>query len=114
MPTPRLPKLDGTVAVGGTDGAVEIFRDEIGVPHVRATSIHDAFFGQGFVHAQDRMWQMEYDRRRSSGRLAELLGRRALTFDVFNRRMDLDGCARRDHDALDDESRAVVEAYTRG
>jgi penicillin amidase len=114
MPNLRTPTLDGTLTVGGTDGAIEIYRDAIGVPHVWATSIHDAFFGQGFVHAQDRLWQMEYDRRRSSGRLAEILGPRALTFDIFNRGMDLDGCSRRDHAALPDEAQAVVDAYAQG
>ena len=53
-----LPDTSGTVRVGGLDQPVEIVRDSLGIPHVRATSLRDAFFGQGFAHAQDRRWQL--------------------------------------------------------
>jgi penicillin G amidase len=109
-----LPQLDGTIRVSGLRSVVEVVRDSSGIPHVRASSSDDAFFGQGFVHAQDRLWQMEYDRRRASGRLAELLGPRALTLDVFARRMDINGSAQRDHDVLDDATVAMLDAYTAG
>lgn len=62
-----LPKLDGVVRLDGLDSAAEVYRDAQGVPHVRAAGAQDAFFGQGFVAAQDRLWQMEYDRRRAAG-----------------------------------------------
>jgi penicillin amidase len=109
-----LPQLDGTIRVGGLRSTVEVVRDGSGIPHVRASSADDAFFGQGFVHAQDRLWQMEYDRRRASGRLAELLGSRAVTLDVFARRMDINSSAQADHDALDDTTGAMLDAYTAG
>jgi penicillin amidase len=109
-----VPQLDGTLRVAGLDRNVEIVRDTSGIPHVWASSAHDAFFGQGFVHAQDRLWQMEYDRRRASGRLSELLGPRALTLDVFVRRMDINGSAQRDHETFDDETLAMLDAYTAG
>ena len=53
---------------------VKVVRDSLGIPHIRAGSVHDAFFAQGYVHAQDRLWQMEYDRRRALGRWAEIAG----------------------------------------
>src|SRR5687768_16063961 len=99
-----LPPLDGSLRVRGASGPIEVLRDQLGIPHVRAGSRGDAFFGQGFVHAQDRMWQMEYDRRRASGRLAELLGPRAVTFDAFMRRMRIAASAEGDEETFDDST----------
>ena len=59
-----LPDMSNTLRVQGTDGTIEIFRDSFGIPHVRAASVSDAFFGQGFATAQDRLWHMDYDRTR--------------------------------------------------
>ena len=67
-----IPQLDGTVRLAGLHGPVEVVRDSLGVPHIKAGSVHDAFFGQGFVHAQDRLWHMEYDRRRAPGPLGRV------------------------------------------
>jgi penicillin amidase len=117
MPAVRgVPKLDGTLNVGGLDAPVEVFRDSSGVPHVRATTTHDAFFGQGFVHAQDRLWQMVYDRRRAQGRLSEWLGPRepVQIMDVFVRRTGLAASAQEDHEHFDDGTKAVLDAYTEG
>ncbi len=100
--------------LNGLEAPVDIFRDEIGVPHARADSIHDAFFAQGLVHAQDRLWQMEYDRLRAGGRAAAFLGARAVTMDVFCRRMGLEQSCRSDYEAFDQTSRDVLEAYTAG
>src|SRR5438876_2463192 len=69
-----LPQLDGELRVKGLNGPVEIVRDRWGIPHISAHDALDAFFGQGFCHAQDRLWQMELTRRVTSGRLAEVLG----------------------------------------
>ncbi len=109
-----VPQLDGTLQVGGLDASIEILRDSSGVPHVRASTTHDAFFGQGFVHAQDRLWQMCYDRRRADGRLAEWLGPRAQVMDAFVRRVGIAESARVDHQHFDDETRGVLDAYTEG
>ena len=94
--------------------AVEILRDEIGVAHVRARSLEDAFFGQGFACAQDRLWQMELDRRRAAGRWAEVVGEVAVARDAFLRRLDLTRSARRDLEALGPDARAMLAAYARG
>src|SRR4051794_37119833 len=96
------------VVVDGLEGAVTILGDEWGIPHVQATTSHDAFFGQGLVHAADRLGQLEYDRRRAYGRWAEVAGPTAVPFDAFTRRCGLQGAARREYDALDADGRAVL------
>jgi acyl-homoserine lactone acylase PvdQ len=72
--------------VPGLLGDVVIHRDEWGIPHASAASPHDAFFAQGYVQAEDRLGQLEYDRRRAAGRWAEVAGPTATGFDVFARR----------------------------
>jgi len=93
---------------------VEVLRDEWGIAHVRAESLAGAFFGQGFACAQDRLWQMEHDRRRASGRWAEVVGPVAVARDAFLRRMGLARSARRDFAALRADTREMLEAYSAG
>ena len=71
-----LPDVSTPLRLKGLEGRVRVYRDAFGIPHVRAQSTHDAFFGQGFVTAQDRLWQMEYDRRRAYGDGLSSPGRR--------------------------------------
>src|SRR5438067_8452427 len=106
-----VPQLDGTLAVPGLHAPIHIRRDGYGVPHVRAQDEHDAWFGQGYAAAQDRLWQMEYDRRRAAGRWAEVAGPAALTADILARRLQLGPAASRDIEALSPETRAMFEAY---
>src|SRR5580765_3638398 len=70
-----LAQIDGTIQVSGTSEPVEVIRDRFGVPHIYAKNTADLFFAQGFVVAQDRMWQLEMWRRNGEGRLAEVLGK---------------------------------------
>lgn len=109
-----LPDTSGTIGVGGLDQPVEIVRDSLGIPHVRAASLRDAFFGQGFAHAQDRLWQMVFDRARADGRGAELAGRTLLESDRLMRRLDLNASARADYEAFDDDTRMMLDAYAAG
>ncbi|CAN5548489.1 penicillin acylase family protein [soil metagenome] len=109
-----LPDLNSTVETGKLDGPVDIWRDEFGIPHIKASTVHDAFFSQGFVHAQDRLWQMEFDRRRATGRWSEVVGQSGLLFDRFARRVGIPESARQDQEHLNDETRAVVDAYADG
>ncbi len=106
--------VDAEHTVAGPDGAVVIRRDEWGIPHAQATTTHDAFFAQGFVQAEDRLGQLEYDRRRAAGRWAEVAGPLVVGFDTFARRADLTGAARREYEALDAASRGVLDAYAEG
>ncbi len=100
--------------VAGLDGEVVIHRDAWGIPHVRATTARDAFVGQGFVQAEDRLGQLEYDRRRAYGRWAEVSGRGALGFDVFARRCGLGPAARREFDAMAPEAQEPLIAFAKG
>ena len=109
-----LPDLARPVQVPGLDARVEVWRDPEGIPHVRAASVRDAFVAQGVVHAQDRLWHMEYDRRRAAGRWAEYVGAPGVGDDVLMRRLRLVESARTDYDALNRETRAMLEAYADG
>ena len=77
-----LPDTSSPFTLSGLGGPVEIFRDTLGIPHLKAQSTHDAFFGQGFATAQDRLWHMDYDRHRAYGRWAEFAGLDALEGDT--------------------------------
>src|SRR5438105_15743615 len=69
-----LPVVSGTIEVAGVTAAVDIIRDADDIPHILATSRNDALFGLGYAHAQDRLWQMEFQRRIGNGRLSEIFG----------------------------------------
>jgi penicillin amidase len=109
-----LPMTKGTLAVAGLSAPVEITRDQWGVPHIFALSRSDAFFAEGFVHAQDRLWQMEFNRRTGRGRLAETLGPRALPYDRMMRAFDLAGLAARLAPRLPPATRQSLDAYAAG
>ncbi len=109
-----LPPLDARLDVPGLDAPAEIRRDQDGVPHVRAATAQDAFFAQGFAHAQDRLFQMELNRRRALGRSAEWLGAAAFPADALARRLGIEAASRRDAAALGAPARAMIEAYAAG
>jgi penicillin amidase len=112
--TAALPDVTSTLSLPGLEAPVDIWRDPHGIPHTRAETRHDAFFAQGLVHAQDRLWQMEYDRRRAYGRWAEIAGAAALPQDVQMRRFELLASARADYHAVNGETRAMLDAYAAG
>src|SRR5690625_3928805 len=93
---------------------VEIIRDANAVPHIRAESERDAFFALGLVHAQDRLWQMELNRRAAQGRLSALLGARSVEVDRLTKTLDLYGYAHRALEAQSPETRAALDAYAEG
>ena len=95
-------------------GDVTITRDGYGVPHVRGETRLAAWFGMGYSCARDRMFQMDYDRRRARGRWAEIAGRSAVGADVLARRLRLAAAAERDVAAMSAPLRAAFEAYARG
>lgn len=92
----------------------DIWRDAEGIAHVHADSAHDAFFAQGFVHAEDRLFHMDYDRRRAMGRWAEYAGAGAVAQDIQFRKFRLVPSARADYAALNAEARAMLDAYAAG
>lgn len=109
-----LPLTNGTVRVVGADGPIEIVRDTDGVPHIFATTDHDALYALGYVHAQDRLWQMEMNRRIGAGRLSEILGETTLSIDKFQRTMGYYRAAQADLAIIEPRSRQALEAYAAG
>ena len=104
----------GLVRVAGLDDEVEILRDRWGVPHVYARTEHDLFFGNGVVHAEDRLLQMELNRRAARGRLSEVIGAATLEVDRFMRAVGLERAARAEIALLDPGTRAMIDAYAAG
>lgn len=84
-----LPTLNGTLKLVGLKNSVEVIRDRNAIPHIYASSKEDAYFALGFVHAQDRLWQMEFQRRVGAGRLSEIVGDAALDTDKFLRTLSV-------------------------
>ncbi|HHJ06877.1 MAG TPA: penicillin acylase family protein, partial [Anaerolineae bacterium] len=109
-----LPKTSGTVKAAGLDGQLEIVRDKDGVPHIFAATDHDAFFALGYVHAQDRMWQMEFQRRIGAGRLSEILGDATLDTDKFLRTLGTYRAAKSAWPGLSQTSKDALQAYADG
>ncbi len=109
-----IPDYSADWRVRGIEAPVEIARNAHNVPHIFGQSDADVFFGLGFVHAQDRLWQMTMMRRTVQGRLSEIFGTRTLRTDELLRRLDLYGLAQTSVAALDDETRGLLEAYSRG
>jgi penicillin G amidase len=109
-----LARLDGIVAIGGLKDGVIVDRDQWGRPWIRATSVPDVVTAQGYVMAQDRLWQMDLLRRASSGDLCEIFGEVALTYDRENRTLGMRQAAERAVADSSPEIRGLLEAYARG
>ena len=109
-----LPVTEGTLSVRGPGGRIEIRRDRWGVPHIRAGSITDLWFGQGFCHGQDRLWQLDLYRRFASGWLAEIAGAEGLASDRFVRTLGLRRAALGEEDALGTRLSEAMHAYSAG
>ncbi|HET6302216.1 penicillin acylase family protein, partial [Microbacterium sp.] len=108
------PQLDGELVLSGLNGEVTVQRDELGIPVITATDTHDLFFAQGFVHAQDRFWEMDFRRHVTSGRLSELFGESQLGTDMFLRTLGWRQIAEQEVELLDETTRAYYEAYADG
>jgi penicillin amidase len=108
------PQIDGTIRVPGLSAPVDVVRDAYGIPHIYAKAAADAWFALGFVHAQDRLWQMEMNRRIAAGRMAEVLGPNALDTDRFLRTLGVRRNAEAIYAGLGNETRGVLDAYARG
>ena len=108
------PQVDGVVTLEGLDGPVDIYRDSMGVPHIYANSLHDLFFAQGYVHAQDRFWQMDAWRHIGSARLSEMFGDAQVKTDAFLRTLGWRQMAEQEWAALDPQSRDILTSYADG
>lgn len=110
-----LPELTGEIKVDqALTGPVEILRDRNAVPHIRGNTRNDVAYGLGFAHAQDRLWQMEVNRRVAAGRLAELFGEAALATDKFLRTLGIRRKAVAAFAALQPETQSYLQAYADG
>ncbi|MCU9837510.1 penicillin acylase family protein [Ruegeria sp. WL0004] len=109
-----LPEYNQTLQVDGVTAPVEIVRDNNNVPHIFAASDPDVFFGLGYVHAQDRLWQMTMLRRTVQGRLSEVFGQRTVSIDRLMRRLDLYRLAQQSVGAQDSYTAAALRAYAAG
>ena len=109
-----LPQLDGTAVAKGLGAPVEVVRDREGVPHIFAKTGRDGWFALGYAHAQDRLWQMEFQRRVSDGRLSEFLGERAFEFDKLMRTLGIARLSERIVAKMDADTRANLDAYAAG
>ena len=108
------PQVDGEIAVPGLGQEVSVYRDGLGVPTIVADNTHDLFYAQGFVHAQDRFWEMDFRRHVTSGRVAELFGESQLPTDRFLRTLGWHDVAAQELEALDERTRSYYDAYAEG
>lgn len=108
------PQIEGDIQVEGLDGQVDVYRDQMGIPHIYASTSHDLFFAQGYVHAQERFWQMDAWRHIGSGELSEMFGAAQVETDAFLRTLGWRKTAEAEWEQLGPESQAILQAYTDG
>ncbi|HVB25284.1 MAG TPA: penicillin acylase family protein [Ktedonobacteraceae bacterium] len=109
-----VPKKKGEMSFAGLHETVEIIVDRYGVPHIYAQNEDDLYFAQGYMHAQERLWQMEFNRRIGSGRLSEIFGEIALEVDRFSRRLGMHRSANEELSRIGEHSKRILDAYALG
>ena len=110
----RLARIEGEIRAPGLDSAVEVRRDRWGVPHIYAKTVHDLFFAQGFVAAQDRLWQIDMWRRIGEGRVAEVLGSQFLERDRFARMIKYRGDMEAEWTSYAPDTKLIVTSFVKG
>jgi penicillin amidase len=108
------PQVRGMLQVAGLTSDVEVLRDDLGVPHIYASNQHDLFFAQGFTHAQDRFWQMDFWRHIGAGRLAEMFGADQVETDMFLRSLGFERLAEEEWAGVESPSRDILASYAAG
>jgi penicillin amidase len=108
------PQTSGEIALPGLNAEVTVLRDEYGVPHVYAGDAHDLFMAQGYVHAQDRFWEMDFRRHVTAGRTAELFGEAQIDTDVYLRTMGWRHVAEQEYALLAPDTKGYLDAYAAG
>src|SRR4051812_18565431 len=109
-----LPEMNGTITVAGLSAPIDIIRDADAIPHIVAANKLDGLFGLGYVHAQDRLWEMEFQRRIGHGRLSEVLGAATLPQDRFLRTVGFGRAARAAWATTPEWAKQQVNAYVDG
>jgi len=108
------PQTNGSIQLSGLDGSVDVYRDEMGIANIYATTLHDLFMAQGYTHAQERFWQMDFWRHIGSGRLSEMFGDAQVETDTFLRTLGWRQVAEQEFASFDSESVSILEAYAEG
>jgi penicillin amidase len=108
------PVVDGEIEVPGLQSPVTVMRDRAGIPHITASNTADLFMAQGYVHAQDRFWQMDTWRHIGAGRLSEMFGSGQVETDIFLRTLGFEHAAQAAYDTMPEETREVLDAYAAG
>lgn len=108
------PQLNGEIKISGLNSTVRILRDRFGVPQIYASTPHDLFFAQGFVHAQDRFWQMDVWRHTGAGRLSEMFGKSQIDTDKFLRTLGWERIVRDELNRTDPASMNILKSYAEG
>jgi penicillin G amidase len=114
LPRSSFPKTEGEIRLTGLVGPVDVYRDENGIPHIYASNTRDLFFAQGYVHAQDRFWQMDFWRHIGGGRLSELFGSATVETDMFLRTLGFEQIVAREIAQLDGDTLLALESYAEG
>ena len=109
-----LPKKSGSLTLLGLQAPVKVVRDRWGIPHIFAETNQDLMFAQGYVHAQDRLWQMEFNRRLVAGRLSEILGEVSLPLDRWMRILGMRRVAEQEYSLLSNSTQEILKAYADG
>ena len=108
------PMTAGEIMLAGLDGQVDVYLDTLGVPHIYASTSHDLFFAQGYLHAQDRFWQMDFWRHIGSCRLAEMFGESEVDTDKFLRTLGWARVVQEELEKIDPEALQILEQYSEG
>lgn len=108
------PQLNGEIKMSGLNSTVRILRDRFGIPQIYASTPHDLFFAQGFVHAQDRFWQMDVWRHTGAGHLSEMFGKSQIDTDKFLRTLGWDRIVREELNRTDQTSMNILKSYAEG
>ncbi len=109
-----IPQTSGKITVQGLSQPVEVVRDAYGVAHIYAQNPADLYFAEGYTHAQERFWQMEFQRRVGAGRLSEIFGDTTLGTDKYLRNFGFYDLAQKTYELLDPETKALLDAYSAG
>ena len=109
-----IPDYNKSVELPGIIAPIEIVRDTFNVPHIYGKNDTDIYFGLGYVHAQDRLWQLVVDRLTAQGRLSEIFGKQATPLDEFMRRLDIYSLAQKSVIAQDNKTQRALESYAAG
>ena len=109
-----LPTYEKSLSVANLTAPLDIVRDNVNIPHIVGSNEHDVYFGLGYAHAQDRLWQMTMLRRKAQGRLSEVYGTQTLQADIFMRRLDLYALSVQSLSALQPDAILALEGYAAG